>query len=200
MDFYSIIEAKSKHMRECHEFSLEVEALIERTEKDILNKKFMKVDYYFITVNPKPDIKLDVFLKHINNFIKRKPVINYYYTIEQRGESEAECGKGFHSHILVYWDQKMSKKVRQYAGESFKRVIGANNNHIININKIPKEYLQDKLDYMNGLKWDPEKDLKLKIDILFREKNNLLLLYKKDGSIPETCKEDCLPQTHSDQS
>jgi len=142
-----------------------------------------KVDYFFLTVNPKPDVKLDLFLKLLGNFVKRKPVVDFVYTIEQRGETESECGKGFHSHILLTWDSSMSSKVRQYSGETFKRIIGSNNNKIININRIPKEFYQDKLDYMNGLKWDSEKESKIKMDLIFREKNNILSLYKKNGSV-----------------
>jgi len=140
-----------------------------------------KLDYYFITVNPKPDIDINIFLKLLSNFVKRKPVSDFIYCIEQRGETEVDCGKGFHAHILLKWDAKMSKKVRQYAGETFKRVIGVNNNNIININKIPKEFWDDKIEYMNGSKWDSEKESKIKIDIIFRKKNNILSLYKKDG-------------------
>lgn len=144
-------------------------------------------DYYFITVNPKPDTNLDVFLKLLANFVKRKPVLDYVYVIEQRGETIEEVGKGFHSHILVSWDPKMSKRVRQFCGETFKRVIGCNSNKIININKIPKEYYKDKIDYMTGLKWDPEKDQKIKIDLIFRQKNNILSLYKNDTLPSEAC-------------
>jgi len=144
-----------------------------------------KVDYYFITVNPKPDTDINIFIKLLGNFTKRKPVQNFIYTIEQRGETEAECGKGFHSHILLSWDSAMSKKVRQYAGETFKRIIGSNNNNIININRIPKEFWEDKVDYMSGKKWDIEKETKLKYDKIFRKKNNLFLLYKKDGNLPQ---------------
>jgi hypothetical protein len=144
-------------------------------------KPTIEPHYFFITVNPKPDVKLDLFMKLLVNFCKRKPITDYIYTIEQRGETIEEVGKGFHAHILVSWDPAMSKRVRQFCGETFKRVIGSNNNHIININKIPKEYFKDKIDYMTGLKWDPEKDQKLKIDKIFREQNNILLLYKNDS-------------------
>lgn len=152
-----------------------------RSEYRLSIREPLIVDYYFITVNPKPDVKLDLFLKLLGNFVKRKPVVDYSYVIEQRGETEADAGVGFHAHLLVSWNRNMTKKVRQYAGETFKRVIGSNNNNIININKIPKEFWNDKLDYMNGLKWDEEKESKLKIDKIFREQNNILHIYKNGG-------------------
>lgn len=160
------------------------------TDIDIKSVEYIKsirappeFDYFFITINPKPDVKLDLFLKLLANFCKRKPVYDFLYTIEQRGETEEDCGKGIHSHLLLTWDKSMSKKVRQYAGETFNRIIGSNNNNIININKIIREYYNDKIDYMNGLKWDSEKDQKLKMDLIFRQKNNLSSLYKKNGSL-----------------
>jgi len=149
-----------------------------RAEYRLTIREPIIVDYYFITVNPKPDVKLDLFLKLLGNFVKRKPVVDYAYVIEQRGETEDAAGEGFHAHLLVSWNRNMTRKVRQYAGETFKRVIGANNNNIININKIPKDFWNDKLDYMNGLKWDAEKETKLKIDKIFREQNNILHIYK----------------------
>lgn len=146
-------------------------------------KRPIKIDYFFITVNPKPGTDLQIFLKLLANFCKRKPVIDYVYNIEQRGETEADCGTGIHSHMLLYWNADMSGKIRQYLGETFKRVIGFNNNNIININKIPSEYVLDKMDYLEGNKWDTEKDAKIKIDKLFREKNNILFLYKNASSL-----------------
>lgn len=143
----------------------------------------VKVDYFFITVNPKPDTDLNIFMKLLANFCRRKPVIDFVYNIEQRGETEEDCGKGIHSHMLITWNANMSGKVRQYLGETFKRVIGSNTNNIININKIPKEFVLDKMDYLEGNKWDSEKDSKVAMDLIFREKNKISLLYKKDGSL-----------------
>lgn len=162
-------------------------------------KEPTKVDYYFITVNPKPDVKLDIFLKLLANFVKRKPITDYVYTIEQRGETIEDCGKGFHAHILVSWDQSMTKRVRQFAGETFKRVIGSNSNKIININKIPKEFWKDKIDYMLGIKWDAEKADKLKIDKIFREKNKISILYKH-GSVSQIHEETSLPQENCSET
>lgn len=153
--------------------------------KDYLKslKRPIKVDYFFITVNPIPNVDLQIFLKLLANFCRRKPVIDYVYNIEQRGETEADIGKGIHSHLLITWNAAMSGKVRQYLGETFKRVIGSNTNNIININKIPKEYVLDKMDYLEGNKWDSEKESKIAIDKIFREQNKISLLYKKDGTL-----------------
>lgn len=139
-------------------------------------------ELYWITINPKPEADLEIFLKLLNNFVKRKPVCSYMYNIEQRGETEADAGKGFHSHLLIGWDKKQNKYIRQFCITTFKRVVGYPSDQIINIRRITKDIYQDKIDYLNGKKWDVEKDNKIIVDIIFRKKNNLSLIYKNDLS------------------
>jgi len=158
----------------------ELQETVDICRKKLIGEKPKQV-FYFLTVNPKPDVKLEFFQKQICNFIKRKPISDWAYSIEQRGETIETMGKGFHAHFLLTWESKSAGKIRQYAGESFKRCIGSNTNNIVNINKIDDTMYQDKMDYLNGLKWDTEKDEKIKIDILFRAKNNISCIYKKDG-------------------
>lgn len=145
-----------------------------------------EVDFFFITVNPKPGITLDFLHKHIKNFITRKPVKNYLYNFEQRGESEEKVGEGLHCHMLITWERAASRRVRQFVSESFKRCVGANNNNILNIHKITGEMYVDKLEYLQGKKWDADKDDKIKMDRSFRQKNNLIDIYTKDGEICQT--------------
>jgi hypothetical protein len=140
-------------------------------------------EIYWITVNPKPDVDLDIILKSIQNFCHRKAVRDYQFSIEQRGETEEEIGKGIHSHILLKWERKQNKYIKQFLIESVKRLVGNYSSSIINIRRITSDIYQDKLDYLNGLKWDKEKDQKIKMDKLFREKNNILCIYKKEDGI-----------------
>lgn len=138
-------------------------------------------EIYWITVNPKPEAQLEIIMKSIQNFCNRKAVRDYHYTVEQRGESELEIGKGIHAHMLLKWDRKHNKYVKQFLIESCKRIVGNHNNNILNIRRITPDIYQDKLDYLNGLKWDKDKDLKIKFDKIFREKNNILCIYKKNA-------------------
>lgn len=140
-------------------------------------------ELYFITVNPKPDITLDALLKHVHNFCSRKSVRDFYYSIEQRGETEETMGTGIHSHILLKWNKKENKYIKQFLFESCKRIVGSNIPQILNIRRITQNVYQDKLDYLNGIKWDSEKDLKIKYDIKYREKNKISPLYKKEDGI-----------------
>jgi len=146
--------------------------------------KLLKSDspeLYFITVNPKPGTTLDMLMKHIHNFCSRKSVRDYLYSIEQRGETEETMGDGIHSHILLKWNKKDNKYIKQFLYESCKRIVGSNMPQILNVRRITNEVYQDKIDYLNGIKWDAEKDLKIKYDIKFREINKISPLYKKDG-------------------
>lgn len=151
------------------------------------------VEWYFITINPKPEADLKIFMKLLTNFVKRKPVSHWFYNIEQRGETVADAGRGFHSHLLVAWDKKQNKYLRQFCIATFKRVIGKPNDHNINIRRIGPELVQDKLDYLNGEKWDVEKDEKLEIDKIFRLQNNISILYK--NALPEEASNQTSAQT-----
>jgi len=152
-------------------------------EKKKRLRSLVKVEpeIYWITVNPKPGVELPIIMKTIHNFCNRKAVIDYHYTFEQRGESELELGKGIHCHMLILWNKKQNKYLKQFLKESCGRIVGSTNNNILNIRRITSDIYQDKLDYLEGKKWDKEKDLKIKMDKFFREKNNILCIYKKNA-------------------
>lgn len=139
-------------------------------------------EIYWVTVNPKPEAQLDLIMKCIHNFCARKAVKDYHYSFEQRGETLSECGKGIHCHILLKWDKRQNKYVKQFLIESCKRIVGSHSSSILNIRRITSNVYQDKLDYLHGKKWDKEKDDKIKIDKIFREKNNIFDIYKNDDA------------------
>lgn len=163
------------------EFGIAFERVMKLKKDAIRELVLEEPELYFITVNPKPDITLDMLMKHVHNFCSRRSVRDYFYSIEQRGETEETMGNGIHSHILVEWNKKDNKYIKQFLFESCKRIVGSNMPQILNIRRITKNVFQDKLDYLNGIKWDTEKDLKIKYDIKFREINKISPLYKKDG-------------------
>nr|UTM74972.1 replication-associated protein [Tick-associated circular DNA virus] len=157
--------------------------LMRNVQKRMSNNE-LKGQNYWITINPKPDADLKVFMKLLENFVKRKPVLNYQYNIEQRGETEADVGKGFHSHLLITWAKNQNKYIRQFCNTTFKRVVGYPNENVINIRRITDDIYNDKVAYLRGDKWDAEKDTKIKYDLIFRNKNNILDIYKH-GSLQE---------------
>ncbi len=51
-----------------------------------------------------------------------------------------------------------------------------NSNHI-DVRKYPASYKSDKIAYMKGDKWDADKEAAVKINLRWREKNNIESLY-----------------------
>lgn len=163
------------------EYALVFDEVMSFRKKQLKSQIKEEPEIYWITVNPKPEATLEIILKSIQNFCNRKAVIDYHYTLEQRGESEHEIGMGIHAHLLLKWHKGQNKYVKQFLIESCKRIVGNHSNNILNIRRITSDIYQDKLDYLHGLKWDKDKDLKIKFDKLFREKNNILDIYKKNA-------------------
>lgn len=160
----------SQHTDRLYSLKLQIEYLKNIPTSELLHVNFKKI--VWVTVNPKPDISLESFKARVDNYLKRKFVLNPLYRYEQRGETEEELGRGFHVHILFdKSDQISPAQIIKYTQNSFKYITG-NSKHI-DIKIYPYEYRKEKEDYLNGIKWDKEKEEKLKIDKLFREKNGL---------------------------
>lgn len=140
-------------------------------------------NWFFITVNTKPEIDLVQFCERLSKFATRKFIRYYYYNLEQRGETLDEVGKGVHSHLLI--NTLLTKsKVTQYLREGFVKFVGnVSNIHQLNVLPIPQAWVEDKKQYINGVKWDDTKTLKINIDKLFRENNNLKLYYSTEDAI-----------------
>ena len=72
-------------------------------------KKLQQIKNYthiFLTINPPPTLSLNDFQKLIKNTLTTSKgsklwIEGYLYVLEQRGETEEEQGKGFHTHILI---------------------------------------------------------------------------------------------------
>ncbi len=141
----------------------------------------------FITVNPRPDIDLLEFMKVLRKYVIKKWIDDYIYVIEQRGITEDESGKGFHSHILIWKpDNKRSSEVIRETKNTFKKICSVDNPSILNIQNCKEEDIEKRRNYMLGLKAlndDPSKEQKQKIDIGFRERNNIEIYYSKNKNI-----------------
>ena len=51
--------------------------------------------YLFVTINPKPDVKLEDFTKTVKKLVERQMFSAYAYAFEQRASAPEEVGKGF---------------------------------------------------------------------------------------------------------
>lgn len=141
-------------------------------------KRICRDRVIWLTVNPKPGIPLSRLMKTVDSFVDRKICIKPIYSYEQRGETLKDIGEGFHVHILFHKSNELCpKKYSDYITNSFKSLVG--NDKCIDIKFYPKAFHQDKLDYLNGKKWDEEKLPKLHIDQVWRKSHDLKTIYIK---------------------
>jgi hypothetical protein len=145
----------------------------------ILHEKLhqeLKKDWYFLTVNPAPEKTLKGFMKAINKAISKKWITYFIFVIEQRGESEAELGKGFHTHIIFNKGIKHCKVVKEMAN-TFRHMCDVSNYHLFNLKNVGEEEKNRKVEYILGTKADEAKHLKQQMDIIFREREKLKSYY-----------------------
>lgn len=147
-------------------------------EEDLKHKMKLKTardnnnQYAFITVNPKPEIELETFLKKLDIYVNRQICQKFIYVVEQRGETLEECGRGLHAHILVERNLNYKPcKFIQNTKNTFKNLVG-NDKHI-HIQICGEDYKNDKIIYITGKNKDVTKSLKQDYDIIFRKNNNI---------------------------
>lgn len=137
----------------------------------------------FITINPRPDVSLEDFMKTMNKFKSKVWIEDYIYVYEQRGTTEQDSGKGFHSHVLLWKpDNKKSHEVIRETKNTFKNICSIDNPSILNIKNCKDEDIEKRKNYMLGHKnteIDPSKQVKQEIDLIWRERNNIENYYQK---------------------
>ncbi len=132
--------------------------------------------HIFFTVNARPEIRLQDLEQSFHKAMKKKWITEYHAVFEQRSELEANMGEGPHIHILVNRGTEPSK-ARKELKNSFKNVCDIDNPSIFNIQWRKDSGVVKALDYIKGLKKDSDKDKKMVIDKLWREKNSLQNIY-----------------------
>ena len=140
----------------------------------------------FITINPRPDVLLEEFMKAMNKFKSKVWIEDYIYVYEQRGITEEESGKGFHAHFLLWKpDNKKSHEVIRETKNTFKNICSIDNPSILNIKNCKDEDIEKRKNYMLGHKnteIDPSKQVKQEIDLIWRNRNNIENCYQKKGT------------------
>lgn len=142
----------------------------------LLREKFPKQPEkaLWVTLNFAPDTSVDDVLRLASKVASKKWVKNYRYTIEQR-KPYPDPFSGFHVHMLLDTDKYASQAQNEIYVTLKKRV--GNKRHIYIVQIKDKKIYADKIDYLKGKKWDPEKDLKIRNDIEFRKRYNLKNVY-----------------------
>lgn len=134
--------------------------------------------YVWICINPKPDIDLGLFQHKVKKLAERKMFVKFLYVFEQRGQTEEEAGKGFHTHILA--ERKMSYKpsrICKNVANSCRGLVGnVTNHHHLQVTCIGEDFALDKKQYILGWKKE-EKQLKQKVDAVWRPNNQITRYY-----------------------
>jgi len=147
-------------------------------KKKELTAKEHNNQFCFITVSPKESVSLEEFKKSVEKAVSRNMFRDYLYVYEQRGKSTDEQGKGFHTHILVKRNLNYKpSKIGLNLKNTFKNMTNVNNPQLLNIQHIGHEFAKDKVDYITSLKTDEGKDEKQKIDVIWRQAEDLLPFY-----------------------
>ncbi len=137
--------------------------------------------HLFITINPKPSVKLEEFTKVCQKISKKTCFTKVLYVFEQRGTIEGcDIGKGFHCHLLFErnLNYKPTKCITNIKS-SLKKFIGnVNNQHQLNCQIIGREFAIDKKNYILGKNKKGEgKDAKQDADIKWRNDEGMQPFY-----------------------
>ncbi len=137
--------------------------------------------HLFITINPKPGVKLEDFTKVCHKISKKTCFNKVLYVFEQRGTIEGcDIGKGFHCHLLIErnLNYKPTKCITNIKS-SLKKFVGNVQNHAqLNFKIIGKEFALDKKKYIMGINKTGEgKDAKQLADIKWRFDRNIAPFY-----------------------
>lgn len=147
--------------------------------KEQNNRETSQQYYYWITFNPKEDITLTQLKKFADKLLSKKWITDAIYNYEQRGKTLEECGKGMHIHMLILRNKFHTTHAKRETYNTFKKLTGIPKDifDVKCFKAIPYSWGKDKIDYLQGKKWDEEKDCMVEMDAVFRQKNNLSTYY-----------------------
>lgn len=138
---------------------------------------------YMITIRP-DDTKctFDEFRDKVQSFVRRACFIRYSYSFEQKGETIATMGKGFHVHIIADMKQRSKSEVLRDTLSSWnsfiiKGLISSNNIDVRTChdpNEVVKNYL---LEYKST---DEHKAKTKEVDYHWRSCKGLEPLYSNE--------------------
>lgn len=144
---------------------MKVESRIKES-KDERDPKY----FAFVTINPENNKFEDYQALNIlvEKCVSKYWVTQYAYCYEQRSD-DADNIFGLHCHCIFIRAGKRPSELEREIRSTFSKCVGIPNLHI-NIQYKRKEWLQDKVDYMKGLKTGEGKDTKVSIDSIMRSR------------------------------
>lgn len=166
-------DVRSKELLELHQAESLRRYLRKRDALEIGNKT--GDTHYFITIAPKHDINFTTFKDVFDKYIKSSFIKNPIYSFEQTGTDEESIGYHPHVHILIPKPVGVSpKQAYNRTVRTFGKISGAKS---IKVDSIPHEWYQEKIDYLKGVKWDPDKADAIKLNQEWRDKMGLKKIY-----------------------
>lgn len=126
-------------------------------------------EYMFITINPDPKYNLSVRAMYdkLCKLCKSTRIIEYLFSIEQRGDTDDKMGHGIHAHILIKHKFPKFCKLQQHFYNAYKTVIGnikcIDIRHCKNVSDV-----RHRISYIRGEKKDDSKIEKVLIDRQWR--------------------------------
>lgn len=125
--------------------------------------------FLWVTVNPKPETNLDVFVKTIHKMYSKKWISNSAYIFET-----TENGH-FHSHGIIKCNYEFARAKKELAN-TVSNMCMVSNTHCLKIVLITEDVAIQKFNYMNGKK--TQKKIKhVEISKTWRSTNKLQEIY-----------------------
>lgn len=145
-------------------------------------RKGADVKNLWITINPKHDDNVVAILRKRMEKLSSKPFVKELrWTYEQRGECSDTKGTGVHLHMLLgLKDFSRLDNVKRSIHTTFDDICG--NKLCVDIRKVSDVRVNDKIEYLQGNKWDADKDDKILTDIEWRKDEGLESFYYFDES------------------
>lgn len=146
----------------------------------IRDQRYKKGDikqmFYWMTINFSSEKTLEEISNVLVKLSGRSFMTQYHYNIEQRYPSPTAkaLGDGIHSHWVVVTNHPFAQ-FRRDVFNTLKSYVGCEQH--VDIRRYSMSLLPDKLAYLRGEKWDPEKDSKVEADKQFRAKYFLDPIY-----------------------
>lgn len=147
----------------------------------VLRKEETVGQYYFITICPYEDIKIEEFQKVMEKVLKKKWMKSYLYVYEQRQSEKEKPFTGIHVHMLVKRIEIAKSDVIREVYNTCKNIVGSKQSIDVKLLKTQQD-LDVRINYLLGKKSTEEKQLKQEIDKIFRCQYGLEQYYLQDDS------------------
>ena len=177
--FYEIEKLEAEDGKTSNQFLLKKQLYLEK-----LRAKTSNAYYAMLSIRPKEDQKFEDFEPFINRVVKKCWLKdNCFWVYEQKGETEADMGKGLHCHILFQLHGIKHGKKQKSKMQCLNEILDMIKNvewiepQGIHIQVYKKEDGDKVHNYLLGEKSPEEKQKSQKIDVIYREKNNIKKYY-----------------------